>query len=82
MKKKSKNIISDIYNANYLNPERLQYILENKNSTLKIPTSLIKNSIQNKNKELLDVIFKYSKFYDNEIILKLCFSYKYKKTNI
>ena len=75
----NKNIIYEMYKRNNLTPERLEYILKKKNKTIVLPILLIKNLIKKNKIELLNVLFKYSKIYDSDIILEFCYLRKYKK---
>jgi len=75
------NVVSEIYNKHLLTSERLRFIIENQNSTLKITPTFIKRLLNSKNYEfsLLDIIFEYilNIFdFDNESILKLLLHYK------
>jgi len=74
-----KDIVFEMYNKNYLNPERLRFIIENCKSYVNISSSLIKKLMENNSKELLETIFIYHlKFFDNEMILNLLINYKNK----
>jgi len=72
-KNKIGNIISEIYKLNMLIPKRLVFIFEECNKIINIPSSLIRIFLQNEETDLLNVIFKYSNFFDNECILFLSF---------
>jgi len=72
-KNKVGNIISEIYKLNMLIPKRLVFIFEECNKIINIPSSLIRIFLQNEETDLLNVIFKYSNFFDNECILFLSF---------
>jgi len=78
--KQNYEIVNEIYKINYLTPKVLEYILKKKNNCLYISSQLIRNFIQKNQFDLSDILFKYSRFYDNEIILKFCHYYKYKKS--
>jgi len=77
-KNNRKNIVNEIYNLNFLTPKRLEFILEKKNSTIVIPSPLIRTLFQKKEFSLLNIFFKYSKFYDNKVILEFCSLHKNK----
>jgi len=77
--KKNGHLISEIHKRKYLTMERLKFLLENKKNVIRIPSSLIKCLINEKRIDLLNILFKYSKFFDSTIILKFLFFYKYKK---
>eukprot|EP00833_Pecoramyces_ruminatium_P010191 jgi/Orpsp1_1/1184223/evm.model.c7180000088610.1 len=77
---KIKDIIFELYQRNYLIPGRLKFLLEKKNKTIIISSPLIKNLLRKKEYELLNIIFKNSKYFDNETILQFCYLYKYKKS--
>jgi len=74
-----KNIINDLYLRKYLTPENLEYLFQTKHSNLIIPTILMRNLLWNEEQKLLKVIYEYSQFYDEEIILEFCYLYKYRK---
>jgi len=86
IKKLSKNIFKDykndlileLYCNNLLTFERLQFIMKYFTSDSNISSNLIKRLIKDENVNLLDTIFTYLKFYDNDLILQLLFFYKYK----
>eukprot|EP00833_Pecoramyces_ruminatium_P015503 jgi/Orpsp1_1/1189535/evm.model.d7180000072697.1 len=78
IKKKARNIIFDLYKKNYLNSDGLEFILYYRNNSIYISSYLIKILIQQDNIKLLDILFKYSKFFDNETILNFCYLSKYK----
>lgn len=77
-KKKSRDIIYDIYKINSLDRTRLVFLLNNRNDILKISSPFIKHLLQTQNTFLLDIIFRYSRFYDPETILDFCYCYKNK----
>jgi len=73
------DIVYEMYNANELNSERLQFIIENCTVYLKISSQLIKKLLTDFNKELLDILFEnYLKFFDINFILNLLKYYKSK----
>ena len=51
------DIVYEIYNRNQLNSERLQFIIDNCTSYLKISSKLMEKLMKNDQKELLEIIF-------------------------
>jgi len=84
IKKENRDIIYDIYKinsphaGNCLTPKRMEFILEMKSNVL-ISSNLIRKLIHNRNTQLLNILFIYSRFYDNKRIIEFCGLYKYKK---
>eukprot|EP00833_Pecoramyces_ruminatium_P016083 jgi/Orpsp1_1/1190115/evm.model.d7180000076654.2 len=73
------DIISEIFNRGFLNPDRIQFITKIDTGSLRVSSTLIKNLIKNKKGFILDVIFETFKFYTNDLIKNLLFYYKNKK---
>jgi len=72
------DIIFEFYKNKLLTTERLQFIMKNCTKYWNISSKLVKKLFKDKNASLLDIIFSYIKFFDNEIILKLLLLYNNK----
>jgi len=65
-----------LYKNNQLNYKRFKFIINNCTNYLNISSNLIKALLKNNNKELLELLFKKFKFFDNDFILNLLIWYK------
>ena len=65
-----------MYKNNQLNYKRFKFIIKNCTNYLNISSNLIKALLKNNNKELLELLFKKFKFFDNDFILNLLIWYK------
>eukprot|EP00833_Pecoramyces_ruminatium_P017458 jgi/Orpsp1_1/1191490/evm.model.d7180000086292.1 len=75
---KTIDIILEIYNKNCLTHERLKFIVEKCNKFISISSPLIEKLIKANDINLLNIILKNFKFFDNKFILKLLLDYKNK----
>eukprot|EP00833_Pecoramyces_ruminatium_P003345 jgi/Orpsp1_1/1177377/evm.model.c7180000061226.1 len=71
-----KDIVLELYNKYLLTPKKLQFITEKCTKYINISSNLIKILLKNNNIKLLDIIFNFNKFFDNEYIKKLLFLYQ------
>ncbi|OUM70310.1 hypothetical protein PIROE2DRAFT_1440 [Piromyces sp. E2] len=74
-----RDILLEITKINYITPENLEFILEKKHNSIKVSSALIRCLMRRNKVELLNTLFKYSKFFDNTTILEFCYLYKYKR---
>jgi len=68
----------EIYENGFLTYRWLNFILKNCSDILYISSSLINKLIKNNEIQLLNIIFGYFKFYDNDFIYMLLYQYKNK----
>jgi len=61
-----------------MNYKDLEFIIEYFLNDINISHDLIKKLIKDKKMDLLQIIFKKFKFYDNDLILNLLFHYRNK----
>jgi len=73
------DIIFEIYKSELLNSERLQFIMKYCTKYFSISSDLIKKLFKDKKVNLLDIIFSYLKFYDDDFIIQLIFYNKNKR---
>ena len=71
-----KDIVFKLYNYNQLNYKRFKFIIKKCTDYLHISSCLIKALLKNNNKELLELLFKKFKFFDNDFIINLLIWYK------
>jgi len=74
-----KDIIFELYNNKLLTTYHLKNIMNYCNKYLYISSKLIKILMNKDETDLLNIIFSYFSFFDNEFVLKLLYYYKYKK---
>ena len=74
------DIIYDIFMKDWLNSERLEFLFEKKSSILNVSSNLISRLLNKYERDLLNIIFKNSRFYDNNAILEFCYFFKHKQS--
>ena len=66
-----KDIVYEMYKKRKLNSERFQFIIDNCTDYLNISSFFVKELILDDDIELLEVLFKNLKFFDNRFIINL-----------